>query len=75
MDSLRKTSAVVPGSTEALCSPLAERASLGRSSSADHPLAPLVSSPGPSRISAPPGSAPPAEESENAINRQVLTYK
>lgn len=58
-----ETSVVISDSTEALCSPPAGRASLERSSSADHPPALLVSSPGPSHISAPPGSAPPVEQS------------
>lgn len=56
-------------------SPLAERASHEWSSSADRPPALLASSPDPSRICAPAGSAPPAEESENTVNTQVLALK
>lgn len=43
-------------------SPPAEQASRERSSSADRQPALLASSPDPSHICAPPGSAPPAEE-------------
>lgn len=65
--SLSKTSTVVTDSTEALCSPLVERASLEQSSSADHPPASPFSSPGPSHISAPPGSALPGKYPENKM--------
>lgn len=64
---LSKTSTVAPDSTEALCSPLVERASLEQSSSADRPPASPFSSPGPSHISAPPGSALPGEYPENKM--------
>lgn len=73
MDLLRQTSAAVLELT--LSSPLAERASHEWSSSADRPPALLASSPDPSRICAPPGSAPPAEKSENTVNTQVLALK
>lgn len=53
--------------------PLTERASLWRSSSADRPPAPLFSSPGPSRISAPPGSALPGWRSQETTHLSEWT--
>lgn len=61
-----------PGGLAAPCSQsLVGRASPVQSSSADHPPARPFSSPDPSHISAPPGSAPPGEESDSKTFYQI----